>query len=518
MAWRGYRVLPFLAVIAAAGCDGHEPLAPLFMVVSAPGNLTATPTSFSQISLSWQDNSNSPSESGFEVHRSGTGPAGTFALVGTPAAQATGYFDAGLTGLTQYCYKVRAYRTTGHKTTFSDFSAVACATTPGAPVPAAPSGLTATPYLGYAIRATWTDNSTDENGFRAERGPSAAGPWTTILTLYPNTTVLTDYVAVEQPECYRVVAFNSYGDSDPSNAACTAVPAAPSVLHAIVVGTGVDLTWSDNSSVEDGFEVQRASQGEAFSVVANLDMNTTSYHDEPPPDNTYTYFVRAKKDGGTSGPAYSEQVVVAISPPSAPANLDAMPSGSNGVAMSWTDLTNETGFRVERSTDHGLSWVEAGSTGMNELSFGDYSVEVVSEHEVCYHVIAFNSLGESPASNSDCTTPPAAPTDFAAIAIDDYTVDLTWTDNSPAAEGYQVWVDDGYYGAYPVADLPAGTTSFQLVGYYAYGYLFGVAAVKDGGYSDFQWTYAAPPAGVARVRAAPPKNFHPPRQRKLTGH
>ncbi len=278
MAWRGYRVLPFLAVIAAAGCDGHEPLAPMFMVVSAPGNLTATPTSFSQISLSWQDNSNSPSESGFEVHRSGTGPAGTFALVGTPAAQATGYFDAGLTGLTQYCYKVRAYRTTGHKTTFSDFSAVACATTPGAPVPAAPSGLTATPYLGYAIRATWTDNSTDENGFRAERGPSAAGPWTTILTLYPNTTVLTDYVAVEQPECYRVVAFNSYGDSDPSNAACTAVPAAPSVLHAIVVGTGVDLTWSDNSSVEDGFEVQRASQGEAFSVVANLDMNTTSRH------------------------------------------------------------------------------------------------------------------------------------------------------------------------------------------------------------------------------------------------
>ncbi len=278
MAWqRGYRVLPFLAVIAAAGCDGHEPLAPLFMVVSAPGNLTATPTSFSQISLSWQDNSNSPSESGFEVHRSGTGPAGTFALVGTPAPQATGYFDAGLTGLTQYCYKVRAYRTTGHKTTFSDFSAVACATTPGAPVPAAPSGLTATPYLGYAIRATWTDNSTDENGFRAERGPSAAGPWTTILTLYPNTTVLTDYVAVEQPECYRVFAFNSYGDSDPSNAACTAVPAAPSVLLAIVVGTGVDLTWTDNSSVEDGFEVQRASQGEAFSVVANLDMNTTSY-------------------------------------------------------------------------------------------------------------------------------------------------------------------------------------------------------------------------------------------------
>src|SRR3989442_578577 len=82
MTWhRAYRAFPLLVLIAATGCDGHEPLAPLFMVVGAPANLTATAISFSQISLSWQDNANSPNESGFEGHRSSTGPAGAFGFI-----------------------------------------------------------------------------------------------------------------------------------------------------------------------------------------------------------------------------------------------------------------------------------------------------------------------------------------------------------------------------------------------------------------------------------------------------
>ena len=520
MTWhRAYRAFPLLVLIAATGCDGHEPLAPLFMVVGAPANLTATAISFSQISLSWQDNANSPNESGFEVHRSSTGPAGSFGFIGTAGPQATSYSDAGLTGLTQYCYKVRAYRVTGKKTTYSEFSAVACATTPRAPVPTAPSAVNAAPFQGYRIDIAWTDNSADETGFRVEHSPSATGPWTTLVTAGANATSAFDWqIALEQPLCYRVFGYNSYGDSDPSNVACTAVPAAPSNLVASLSGTAVDLSWTNNSTVAGGVEVQRAGEGEISAVIANVDANTAVYHDAPPPDNTYTYFVRATEHGGTSGSSNTVQVLIAISPPQAPTVVDAVPAGSNGVSVAWNDAShNEEGFRVERSTDGGLSWVAAGNTGMNELSFGDYAIEVVSEHEFCYHVIAFNHVGESAPSIRDCTTPPAAPTDFTAIAIDDYTVDLTWADNSAVAEGYQVWVDDGYYGQYVVADLPAGTTSFQLVGYYAYGYLFGVAAVKDGGYSDFQWTYAAPPAGVARVRAAPPKAFHPPHQRKLTG-
>ena len=522
MAWhRAYRAFPFLVLIAATACNGHEPLAPLFMVVGAPTSLTATALSFSQISLSWQDNSNSPNESGFEVHRSGTGPTGTFALIGTAGPQGTSYLDAGLIGLTQYCYKIRAYRTTGHKTTYSDFSAVACATTPRAPVPAAPSGVTAAPYYGYAFHVTWADNSTDESGFRIERSASADGTWSTVVKVDPNTTSLIDYqVVLEQPACYRVFATNSYGDSDPSNVVCTAVPAAPSDLAATVTGTDVNLLWTDNSNVEDGFDVQRAVEGGIYSAIGHADANATSFHDASlSPDIIYSYFVRATKNGGTSGSSNTTKAILATAAPQAPSGLSAYPSGSHIVSLYWADgSNNEQGFRVERSTGGG-AWVPLGNSGMDQLSFVDISAE--PEQESCYRVIAFNNAGEAAAPDNPCVTTLAAPTDLRATAIDDYTVDFTWTDNSAIEDGYQLWIDDGYYGQYPVADVPAGngtgTISFQLTGYYAYGYWFGVVAVKNGVYSDFVWTFAAPPAGVARVGGAPPKAFHPPRQRKLTG-
>ena len=516
MGWsRGSRAFTVLLLISAVGCDGREPLAPSFMFVGAPGSFTATAVAFNQINLTWQDNSTN--ETGFEVYQSTTGPAGSFSFLATTGPRATSYSDVGVVGSKQYCYEVRAFRTTGRKNNYSDFSAVACATTPRAPVPAAPSSVSAAPYYGYSytIHVIWTDNSTDESGFRVERSASASGPWIALATFYPNTTSIYDYqVTLEQPACYRVFGFNSYGDSDPSNVACTAVPAAPTNLTASLVGTGVNLTWTDNSGVEDGFEVQRASQSEGWSVVANLDMNTTAYHDEPPPDNTYSYSVRAKKDGGTSGSAYSEQVVVAISAPAAPNYADASPAGSNTVGIFWSDPSlNETGFRVERLSD-GATWTAAGNAVANATVFWDDPVP--SEELVCYRVVAFNLVGDSPPSDSSCTKPPAAPTVVAATPLDAETIEFTWTDNSNVEQGYQVLLDDGYDDPFPIATLDANVTSFQYVDPYGYYYSYFVVAIRDGGMSDRAWFETpAPPGGSAAVRGSPSRVT--PRQRGIKG-
>lgn len=46
------------------------------------------------------------------------------------------------------------------------------------------------------------------------------------------------------------------GDAPPSNPDCTAPPAAPTNLVATPRDDGgADLRWSDNSAVEDGYEV-----------------------------------------------------------------------------------------------------------------------------------------------------------------------------------------------------------------------------------------------------------------------
>src|SRR2546425_6088077 len=87
--------------------------------------------------------------------------------------------------------------------------------------------------------------------------------------------------------------------------------------------------------------------------------------------------------------------------PVSPSRTDAIPGGSSVAGVTWVDnATNEAGFRVQRSRDGGASWVVAGTTGIDEIWF--YDVDQVSEQPLCYRVIAFNSHGDSPPSNTDC--------------------------------------------------------------------------------------------------------------------
>src|SRR3989442_78569 len=172
---------------------------------------------------------------------------------------------------------------------------------PAVPVPSAPSAVNAAPGLGYAFDITWTDNSSNETGFRVERAAASTGPWTSAGTTSANVTSLADfllnypYPGDDRPACYRVFAVNSLGDSGPSNVDCTAMPATPTHLAASPVGgTALDLPWTDNSAVEDGFTAWRAGGGADPSVVATPRPHTTAYHDAAPTtDNTYCYAVYA---------------------------------------------------------------------------------------------------------------------------------------------------------------------------------------------------------------------------------
>jgi len=495
-----------LLLLALGGCDGRQPLAPSFAVVSTPAVLTATAVWFSQINLAWQDNSKNGS--GFEVYRSTTGPSGTFALRGSTGAGVTSYSDGGLSGSSESCYKVRAFRVSGPNKSYSPFSTTACATTPAAPVPPAPSAVNAVPRF-YRFDVTWSDNSTDETGFRVERAAASTGPWTSAGTTSANATSLADYLVNypypgdDRPACYRVFAVNSYGDSDPSNVDCTAMPAMPTNLKANPVGgTAVDLTWTDNSAVEDGFGVWRAGGGADWSIVVTLPANTTGYHDAGlTPDNTYWYAVHATKDGGSSYDTDPVQVVLATTPPIAPSSLGVQPTSSSSVYGSWLDQSsNEAGFRIERSSDGGASWAAAATTGVDGYDVNDQGLS--AEQQACYRVFAFNNLGDSPPSNTACTTPPAGPTNLTVVALDAVTIDLAWSDNSAVEDGYELWADDGCCNVYPVASLGSNTSTFQYVDpYCTYCYGYFVVAIKDGGYSDWSnEVFPTPPPGASIAR------------------
>ena len=453
--------------------------------------LTTSAPGANQINLSWQDNS--ANETGWEVHRSTTGSTGAFTLLTTLPANTTFYANTGLTQRTEYCYKVRSFRNAGPNTNYASFFNTSCTTTPE--VPAAPSNVNVKPAseLYQVVEVTWSDNSSVENGFYLQRSATAAGPFETVATLSANTTLYNDYGrAPEQQVCYRLVAFNNNGASDPSNVDCTAPPNYPTNLDAQSHdGHSIDLTWSDNSSVEDGYEVQRTDASNVFVAVATTPAGATSYHDATvtPDFIRYTYRIRAAKDGGFSPYSnYTSAISVSI-PPAAP-TIDAIPAGSTAITITINNPSYNTETnRVERSLDGGSSWVIAGPTDSYLYGFSDGGL--TSELQACYRVFALNRAGESPPSNTDCTTPPAAATNFSiTYNSSDDSDDLRWTDNSHVEDAYSVlavyWDEYGNPYVYEFASLPANTESYRLEGAsYYYGYYFTVVAVKDGGYSDW---------------------------------
>jgi len=497
LAARQYSLAGSVVLLSLLACDRRQPLEPsLAAGLAASSNLSASAVSPSQVDLAWQDNS--PNETGFEVHRSTTGSGGTFTSLAKTGANVTSYSDLGLTANTNYCYKVRAFKTHGRTTSYSAFSNTACATTLGPP--AAPSNVNATPPSSIRVDVTWTDNSLTETGFQLDSSANSAGPWVSVKRLGANVTSYSESRATEVQVCYRVIAFNAHGESAPSNVDCTAPPARPTNLAAAaaVDAQSIDLTWVDNSQVEDGYEVQRAGADFLFSVIAHVPVNASGYRDASVnPDTRYWYQVRALKDGGGSHFSDPVDALIVGSPPSAPSDTRGVPNTSTSVVVSWTDQSaNDDGFRVEHSTDGGASWATIGTTPWNQPSFVDGappSEPLASDQRVCYRVFAFNSKGDSGPSNMACTAPPAAPTGLVATPADAFTIDLTWSDNSSVEDAYEVWrlfTDCGYYyGCYdyyaPIATLGRDATSYRDTGLNpSESHWYYVVALKDGGYSD----------------------------------
>ena len=77
---------------------------------------------------------------------------------------------------------------------------------------------------------------------------------------------------------------------------------APTSLNAEIISINeVKLTWTDNSATETGFEIERSADGIAYSPLATVAQNLTSYIDNTvTAGNTYYYRLRAVEGAGHS--------------------------------------------------------------------------------------------------------------------------------------------------------------------------------------------------------------------------
>jgi hypothetical protein len=128
--------------------------------------------------------------------------------------------------------------------------------------------------------------------------------------------------------------------------------------------------------------------------------------------------------------------------PTAPANLMAGAVSTSQINLTWTDTaTNETGFKIERSTN-GTNFAQIATVGSNVTSFASTNLSASTTYS--YRVRASNGAGDSGYSNTASATtqggatPPSAPTGLMAASTNGTQINLTWTDTATNETSFRI--------------------------------------------------------------------------------
>jgi len=279
--------------------------------------------------------------------------------------------------------------------------------------PEAPTGLTAVPFSDTQIELSWSDNSTNEDGFKIERSLDGSG-WLEIAGTDKDIAQYIDSsLAPETTYYYRVRAFNSVGDSGYSNTAYATTDATPiaqditaggEILGAGVVSGTYNNTWYDDGTVESVTE--RQSGGRPSSRYSYLEHTWTF----TVPPGSATFYLNAWSNQSTDNDSFRFAYSVDNT------NFTDMVSVAGGDdATGWYSYILPPGIS-------GTVYVRVTDT---DRTAGNLNLDTVSVDQMYF-------LVEQAAGN-----PPAAPSGLTAAAVSGQ-IDLNWTDNSTDEYGFEI--------------------------------------------------------------------------------
>lgn len=331
---------------------------------------------------------------------------------------------------------------------------------------AAPTSLTATFVSGTQIDLAWTDNATNESGYKIER-KVGSGDFAEIAAIAtPGLVAYEDHAVVQDAVyTYRVRAYKGSKNSDYSNEAVqetipappgglegaivggTPAPAAPSDLTATYNAGDADLAWTLNSTTETSVVVERedATSGTAPVIIASLPAGSTSYTDiELPEDEEFIYRVGARNSAGTN---YSDTDTL-VSLPDALEEFTATTVDDDSILLEWHDtVATATSFELEMRTG-AAAFAQIDTSTDSPDSHTETGLDPSTTYD--FRIRAVNGTGNGPYSATvSATTNAAASTPAAPIALDltfvsNSRIDLAWTDTASDELGFKVErADDG---------------------------------------------------------------------------
>jgi hypothetical protein len=280
------------------------------------------------------------------------------------------------------------------------------------------------------------------------------------------------------------------------NPVLPSLPAAASNLTASASGTQIALSWTDNSTSETEFRVERKTgAGGSYAQIAVVGANTTSYTDSGLGNGT-TFFYRVRACNAAGCSAYSNEAsattaAAAIAPSvttgsaSAVAASSATVSGSvnpNGQATTawfqWGTSTSLGNATPQQSVGSGTS-AQTISANLSGLAPGT---------TYYFRIVAQNSAGASQGAIQSFTTPqvaPAAPSNLSASTSGNQ-IRLAWRDNSSNETEFRIERKQGANGSWSqIATVGANVTSYSDTPQKGPTFFYRVRACNSAGCSGY---------------------------------
>ncbi|WP_422360103.1 fibronectin type III domain-containing protein [Reichenbachiella sp.] len=261
-----------------------------------------------------------------------------------------------------------------------------------------------------------------------------------------------------------------------------------------------DISWSDNSSGETGFLVERSVDGGAYATLTTAAADATSYTDNGPFESNSVYIYRIQALGAEGNSGYSNEDGF-LTLPAAPNSLAASAWTTESLTLIWATDDGATDFLVDISDDNFSTTIQS------DLSESGTSIEIgelSSNSTYQFRVAAENETGESEESEIyETTTLAVAPDELVVSDITSSGFILTWSEEDEVTEfevdistdNFETFVSEGIAVSDALTYTFTGLNSNET-------YQVRVAAVNDGGSSDESETASALTLPAAPVTLA----------------
>ena len=182
-------------------------------------------------------------------------------------------------------------------------------------------------------------------------------------------------------------------------------PTIPTNLKATTQSSSqINLVWEDVAT-ETGYEVERSTDGKAFTKITDVSANVVTFEDKGLPASTkFFYRIRAKNSAGNSDFSNTAEATTTAPPVTSiltPMNLrlSSISLVINELSLVWDDkATDETGYEVSRSTNTNSNFeVIKADLPANSSTFTDKPVR--SGNKYFYRVRAIRNTSFSEYSN-----------------------------------------------------------------------------------------------------------------------